>query len=101
MPEHEETVIEFNQFQKLDFPQLAVNFDCEKLSEIQLLDFQACNHATPRVCLINSIQFLTGFRQENHAKRRKTVRTDVDENLQKTPIGDIRDAVPVTDSYPK
>ena len=34
-------------------------------------------------------------------KGEKTVKTDVDKNLQKKPIGNIRDVVPVTDCCPK
>ena len=106
---HEETVIEcpsveLDEFQKSDFPQLVVKLDCKKLKKIISTDSDASNHATPNVCPINSMQFLTGFNQEKHQKslkKAKTVKTDVDKNLQKTPIGDIRDVVPDTDSCPK
>ena len=73
LPEHEETVIEcpsveLDEFQKSDFPQLVVNLDCKKLKEIQIMDSHASNYATPHVCLINSMQFLTGFNQEKPSK---------------------------------
>ena len=51
------------------------------------------------------MQFLTGFNHEKTSKIQqkgeKTVKTDVDKNLQKRPIGDIRDVVSDTDSCPK
>ena len=51
------------------------------------------------------MQFLTGFNQEKTSKipqkGEKTVKTGVDKNLQKTPIGDIRDVASDTDSCPK
>ena len=68
------------------------------------MDYHTSNHATPHVCPSNSVQFLTGLNQEKTfkipQKGEKTVKTDVDKNLQKTPIGDIRDVVPDTDSCP-
>ena len=109
LPEHEETVIEcpsveLDEFQKSDFPQLVVNLDCKKLKEIHLMDSHASNYAIPHVCLIISMQFLTGFNQEKTSKTpqkgEKTVKTDVDKNLQKTRIGDFRD-VSETDSCAK
>ena len=49
--------------------------------------------------------FVTGFNQEKTSKipqkGEKTVKTGVDKNLQKTPIGDFRDVVSDTDSCPK
>ena len=96
LPEHEETVIEcpsveLDEFQKSDFPQLVVNFDCNKLKEIHLMDSHASNHATLHICLINSMQFSTGT-IFNAIKKK---------HLQKTPIGDFRDVVSDTDSCPK
>ena len=92
LPEHEETVVEcpsveLDEFQKSDFPQLVVNLDCKKLKEIHLMDSNASNHATPHVCPINSMQFLTGFTQEKTSKTpqkgEKTVKTDVDQKSTK------------------
>ena len=69
------------------------------------MDSDASNHATPHVCPINSMQFLTGFNQEKTSKTpqkgEKTVKTDVDKNLQKLPIGDFRDVDSDTDSCPR
>ena len=75
LPGDEETVIEcpsveLDDFQKSDF-QLVVNLDCKKLSEIQLVDSQADNHAIPHVCLINSMQILFGLNQKNNQKSRQ------------------------------
>ena len=39
--------------------------------------------------------------KKKHQKSQKTVKTDVDKNLQRTPIIDIRDVVPDTDSCPE
>ena len=70
LPGDEETVIEcpsveLDDFQKSAFQQLVVNLDCKKLSEIQLVDSHADNHAIPHVCLINSMQILFGLNQKN------------------------------------
>ena len=59
---HEKRVIEcssveLDEFQKSDFPQLVVQFDCEKLINILLLRIHICIHVTPHVNLINSMQF--------------------------------------------
>ena len=78
LPEHEETFIEclsvkIDEFQKTSFRQLVVKRDCKQQSEINLLDTHVYSHASPHVCSINSVQFLTGFNKKtwNPAKRWK------------------------------
>ena len=59
-------------------------------------------------CLILLVQILSGFNQERTSKipqkaekTKKTFKTEVNKNLQKMTIGDIRDVVPDIDSCPK